>query len=146
MSIYELLIISELTNKKELFSLKIHYKYFTDICNEYNLIDKGIFKEYYLGDKVIIKNSNCKIQSMSKIIHSEVVNENLLNEKEFLHLDEENSNLDQFYDTESENIYNSFESEDKGILTICKKYSDYITLSFYSDKKELIETIKNKYY
>ena len=146
MSIYELLIISELTNNKELFSLKLHYKYFTDICNEYNLIDKGIFKEYHLGDKIIIKNSNGKIQSMSNIIHSEVVNENILNEKEFLHLDGENSNLDQFYDTESENIYNSFESEDKGILTICKKYSDYITLSFYTDKKELIETIKNKYY
>ena len=146
MSIYELLITSE-SMKNELFSLKIDNKYFTSICNEYNLIHKGIFKEYYLGDKILIKNDKGEIDSISEIINTEIVDKNILNEKEFLQLEDEN-NFSQFYKTDYESIYNSYENDSNEKNIICKKYLDYITLSIYSHKKDLIPTkeIKNKYY
>jgi len=147
MSIYELLITSE-SMKNELYSLKIDIKYFTKICNEYNLIHKGEFKEYYLGNKILIKNDKGDIDSISEIINTEIIDKNIQNEKELLQLEDENNNLSQFYKTDSESIYNSYENEHNGIRIICKKYSDYITLSIYSHNKDLMLTkeIKNKYY
>ena len=147
MSIYELLFTSGLTEKKDLFSLKIQNKYFTNICNDYKLIHKGIFKEFYLGNKILIKNDKGEINSISEIINTEIVDKNILNEKEFLQLDDKNNDI-QFYKTDSENIYDSYENDINGIQIICKKYSDYITLSICSYNKDLILTneIKNKYY
>ena len=59
-------------------------------------------------------------------------------------------NLEQFDYSDNEYKYNLYESNNDDVHIICKKYSEYITFSFESEKKEniinLLETIKNIYY
>lgn len=135
-------------NKDRFFNLEISYKYFTDICSKYKLVDKGIFKEYIIDNTIITKSREYTIIITNEYLETELINDNLLLKKE-INKDKE-FNLEQFDYSDNEYKYNLYESNNDDVHIICKKYSEYITFSFESEKKEniinLLETIKNIYY
>lgn len=135
-------------NKKEFFNLEISYRYFTDICSKYKLVDKGIFKEYIIDNSIITKSQEYTIIFTNEYLETELINDNILLKKEINK--DKGFNLEQFDYSDNEYKYNLYESNIDDIHIICKKYSEYITLSFESEKKEniinLLETIKNIYY
>ena len=135
-------------NKDRFFNLEISYKYFTDICSKYNLVDKGILKEYIIDNTIITKSREYTIIITNEYLETELINDNILLKKE-INKDKE-FNLEQFDYSDNEYKYNLYESNIDDVHIICKKYSEYITLSFESEKKEniinLLETIKNIYY
>lgn len=143
MILYEICFGSE---KKEFFSLEINYKYFTNIYSKYRLKEKGIFKEYTIDDKTIIKSDRDFIVFTNKYLETEFIKGNIFIKKEVL----TEKNMEQFSNTDNESEYILYESILNDIHIICKKYPKHFTLSIESGKKENLinqfETLKNIYY
>ena len=143
MILYELCFGSD---KNNIFCLEISYKYFTEVCNKYKLKEKGIFKEYTIDNKTIIKSHRDIVVFTNKYLETEFVKGNLSIKKEVF-IEE---NIEQFSDSDNESEYILYESILNDIHIICKKYPIYFTLSIESEKKEniinLLETLKNIYY
>ena len=137
----------------DIFCLEICYKYFTDVCSKYKLNEKGVFKEYNIDNITILKSQenteeNTEVFS-NTYLETELIKGNLLIKKEIVII-EKDLNLEQFYNPDNESKYILYESIIKDVHIICKKYPNYFTLSYESDKKEnilnLLETLKNIYY
>lgn len=143
MIFYELCFGSD---KNNIFCLEISYKYFTKVCNKYKLKEKGIFKEYTIDNKTIIKSHRDIVVFTNKYLETEFIKGHLFIKKEVF-IEE---NIEQFSDSDNESEYILYESILNDIHIICKKYPIYFTLSIGSEKKEniinLLETLKNIYY
>lgn len=145
MILYELCFGNDQNN---IFCLEICYKYFTDVCSKYKLKDKGVFKEYNIDNITILKSQENTEVFSNTYLETELIKGNLLIKKEIII--EKDLNLEQFCHSDNESKYTLYESIIKDVHIICKKYPNYFTLSYESDKKEnilnLLETLKNIYY
>tara|TARA_A100001015_G_scaffold273519_1_gene329059 strand:- start:624 stop:1061 length:438 start_codon:yes stop_codon:yes gene_type:complete len=145
MILYELCFGND---NNDIFCLEICYKYFTDVCSKYKLNEKGIFKEYNIDNKTILKSHGNTEVFSNTYLETELIKGNLLIKKEIII--EKDLNLEQFYNPDNESKYILYESIIKDVHIICKKFPNYFTLTYESDKKEnilnLLETLKNIYY